>query len=234
MTAARAIAYNGKFGDTNLPRISLFYTSPMVYALYDWAADGLPLGPLTSWPSLVNDFSLPASGGAPTVVDSGGGRAVRFDGVDDFMRAPFVLSTPHTILAVYRYTAKRLGDAVFYGYNGRSAGSVLSGPVPDNMVATGGGKWMIPSPAWVPDTNWHVAVLSVNGANSVLRIDGKEITGDLGADLSRDGIALGFSDATGNRATIEYKRVTVFPAAAGSGLRNTYVETLANRYNVPR
>ncbi|QRQ79093.1 hypothetical protein [Glutamicibacter protophormiae] len=234
MTNARALVYQGVFSDAaQLPKANLFYTSPLQYALYDWCADGLELGPLASWTSLVGDLTLPADQGLPSVVDSGGSRAVRFDGSDDRMRVQFSRATPHTIAVVYRLTSVTPGDSIVHGYNGASTGSIVVGD-PLNTIAgyaTGPNTWLIPNPYIAPDTNWHVALLCINGSTSTLRVDGREANGPLPSG-TRDGISLGYSSAADGHAAIEYKRVTVFTGAATATQRDSIVNTLAARYAI--
>ena len=232
MTNARALVYGGSFSGADFPKVQLQYTTPLPYSVYDWAADGLPLGPLGAWTSLNGSMNLPTTSGSPTVIDSGGGRAVSFDGVDDQMRLAYTRSTPHSIAAVFRFVAPVRGEAVFYGYGGASAGSILIDVNADSIIGLGSSTTLRFSPVVVPDDKWHVALLSVNGDNSVLRIDGREVTGSLPV-ASRDGINLGYgTGTTGSKSKIEYKRVIQFSGAAASGTRDSIVNTLASRYGI--
>lgn len=232
MTNARALVYGGSFSGANFPKVQLQYTSPLPYSVYDWAADDLPLGPLSTWASLTGGLNLPVMSGSPTVINSGGGRAVSFDGIDDQMRVAYTRGTPHTIAVVFRFVSPKRGETVFYGYGGASAGSVLIDVGADSIVGLGSSTTLRFSPVVVPDNKWHVVLLSVDGPNSVLRVDGREMTGTLPI-AARDGINLGYgTTGSGGKSNIEYKRVIQFSGAASSGTRDSIVNTLASRYGI--
>ncbi|KUM31898.1 hypothetical protein AQ436_01925 [Arthrobacter sp. EpRS66] len=232
MTNARALVFQGSFGDPTLPKANLFYTSPLQYAVYDWAADGLPLGPIANWQSLNGGASFNADpAGVPTVIDSGGSRAVSFDGVNDRMRIQYSRTTPHTIAAVFRLVNPEPGAAILYGYLNASPGSIMRSTVGDTLAANNGSTWITPSPDIPSDTSWHVALLSLDGANTVLRIDGKEATGNFAAG-NRDGLTLGFKSGGNFRAAIEYKRVVQFSGPAVASTRSAIVNSLAARYGI--
>ena len=234
MTNARALVYGGNFTGADFPKVNVQYTTPMQYAQYDWAADGLPLGPLETWVSLTGNASLPATSGSPTVINSGGGRAVMFDGVDDQMRLAYTKNSPYTIAAVFRFVAPQAGESVLYGYGGPSSGSIMIHPTSMSIIGNSlsGGFHM--SPVLVPDTNWHVALLTVDGANSVLRVDGREAVGTL-PTTARDGINIGYGNGTPTaKANVEYKRIVQFLGAGSAGTRDSIVNTLASRYGIPQ
>lgn len=234
MTIARAIIRPGKWSarkDT-WPVLDLTYVEPINGSYYDWAADQLPLGQLTDWPALNTNAHFIADGAAPQVVMSGGSKAVRFDGVTSRMRVltPGV-PAPHTVVSVFRLISPERADAPIFGYN-NGKGGTISVATDGSMSIYGyvNGALLVPSPVAPADTNWHVAILTSNGANSAFRIDEQERTGAATSDV-REGITLGFQNIAGgdNRTHIEYRRNFVMPplnaterAAMYSKLKNAY------------
>lgn len=228
---ARAIVWDGSFGDTSLPKISLGFAPTLPGAIYDWAADSLPDGTLSTWPSAINGASLAADSGGPIVLSSGGGKAVRFNGTTDRMRLPFVLTSARTFVAVYRFTTVRGGASVTYGYLSTAGGAITTDGASTLIGGTIGSEFLIPGPHIAPDTNWHIAVLSVNGSNSAFRQDKVEVVGN--APLNNtDGLTLGFASGGNNRAPIEYKRVAVLAGGTTGAQRDSIVNQLAARYNI--
>lgn len=229
---AKAIVWDGSFGDTTLPKIGLGFAPALPNALYDWASDGLTDGVLSTWASSTNGAALAADSGGPIVVPAGGGKAVRFNGTNDRMRIPFALSGAQTLVAVFRFTAApRVGDSVLYGYTSISEGAMSVGPGIDSFAGHGGGQYILPVPSIPGDTSWHVALVTINGSSSAFRVDGIDVPGTLPA-ATRAGLTLGFSAATGGRASIEYKRVAVLAGGTSGWQRDSIVNQLRARYGI--
>lgn len=228
---ARAIVWDGSFGDPTLTKLNINHVPVLPNSLYDWAADALPVGPLSSWPSMTGTGSITADAGIPSVVESAGGRFVKFDGEDDRMRFRYNQNSPQTFVAVYRFVNPQLGDSVVYGYNSASTGSISTGTDIFTISSFGNGKWIVPNPPILPDTKWHVALLTIDGANTVLRHDSREVAGTLPTG-TRDGLALGYSTKPGNASAIEYKRVVNYPFALNASSRDQLVNQLAARYGI--
>lgn len=229
--SAKAIVWDGEFGNPMLPQISIGYSPILPNALFDWAADGLPLGPITNWSSMVDGAALSSDGGSPQVVNSGSGRAIRLNGTSDRMRTQYVVNTPRTFVVVYRFTAVEPSSAVLYGYLSNTGGAIMSDSSSVLINGAGGGQFLTPNPYIKPDTSWHVTVLSVNGANSAFRHDDREITGSLTVKPT-DGITLGFGGAPDFRAPIEFKRVAVIEGGTTAAYRESLVAQLAQRYGI--
>lgn len=227
--SARAIIAPVSFGDNSLPRIDLTYTRPIPGASYDWAINRMPNGPLSQWPSLIDGTILQADGTSPNVIFEGKSKNVRFDGLTSRMRARFTLDGPQTIVAVYQLINPAALDTVHYGYANTDAGSLgVSG---DGVAvrAISGSSALLPSPTVAPDSGWHISILTVNGASSVLRIDNSESLGTLTAG-TRDGLTLGFSGAATNRTTISYKRVAILPGATTTSQRDSIMAHMRSEY----
>lgn len=233
MTIARAVIRPGKWGarDNTWPRVDLSYVAPIAGAYYDWAADQLPLGQLTQWESLTNGVPLLTDGSAPTVVNSGGAKAVRFDGQDNLMRGKTPgVPAQHTVISIFRLLDPKPADAAIFGYNNANGGTITVG-TDGSMTFTGyvNGTFLIPSPVVPADTSWHIAMLVSDGPNSAFRIDDQERVGAVTSQL-REGIALGYNNNTANkRGAIEYRRDIILPplnpterAAMYSKLKTAY------------
>lgn len=227
---ARAIVWDGSFGDPTLPKIELAYAPILPGAIYDWSADSLPLGLLPSWGSAVGGATLTANG-SPQVVESGGGKAVRLDGTVDRYQNRVVVSGPRTFAIVYRFTAVEASNSVLYGRLTDAGGAIMTDSGNAFVAGRAGGTLLGQTPPIVPDTNWHVAVLTVNNSASAFRHDNIERTGTLPLN-DTDGITLGFGGSPDFRGPIEYKRVAILAGGTTAVQRNEIVAHLASRYGV--
>lgn len=229
---ARAIVFPGSFGDTSLPRIGVVYSQPLAGALYDWAVDGLSAGPLSQWGSNVDGTLMSAAGGSPTVVGTGANAVVKFNGTTDRAQSAFTLTGAHTVVTVHRFVSPADNNQVHYGLSGSGVGSVGIGGGGTAVRGAGGTKFILPNPAIAPDTNWHISLLSVDGANSVFRHDSAEVVGTLDAG-TRDGITLGFAAGSApQRTAIEYKRVAILKGGTSSWQRNALIAQLKQQYGI--
>lgn len=231
MSLARVIASPTSFNNTNLRKVDLGYTQPLPGALYDWATDRLPLGALSAWKSLVGGEALIADGGSPSVVSSGNVRALKFDGVANRMRIPLSVASPHTVVAVYRLVAPAGNQTVHFGYAGTGAGALSVDAAGTTVRAASATGFIVPTPELAPDSNWHVSVLSINGASSGLRIDNADWVGNLGA-ATRDGITIGFAAGTPNRTPIEFKRLAILNGSRSVSQRAGLQQLLSHHYSI--
>ncbi|ALQ31830.1 hypothetical protein AA310_01815 [Arthrobacter sp. YC-RL1] len=232
MTIARAIIRPGKWTARNdtWPKVDLTYVEPIRDAYFDWAADQLPLGSLTQWSSLIDNSPLLADGGAPQVVNSGGKKAVRFNGSTNRMRVltPNVPAA-HTVVTIFRLLTPEYGDAAVFDYASSGAGAVFVASDALRIEGRIAGLGTTLDPAIPADTNWHIAILTSNGANSALRIDEVEAAKSV-TSTARQGITLGFNhNSADSRAHIEYRRNIIMPplnaterAALYSKLKTAY------------
>ena len=230
--SGRAIIAPLSFGDTSLPRIDITYVPEVPGAVADFAADQLPVGSLSSWRSQVGSTVLVADGATtPQVVSDAGRRSVRFNGSVDRMQA--VLSVPgaHTVLSVARYRSTVGGEVVHWGASATEP-SVVSTSGNDNLGSSSGGRALLPSPAVVPGTGWHVIAASFAGDNSALNVDGREYVGAIG-DVARTRLILGFGPAASSyRTAIDYRRVAVIPGTMSAGDRARLVAQMVAHYGV--
>lgn len=231
--AGRAIIAPLSFNDPSLPRVDLTYVSPLPNALYDWVTDGLAPGSLAAWPSLVDGHVLQADAGTPEVIRSGSGVAVSFDGIDDRMRTQFTLAGARTIVAVFRLKDPKPLEVVHFPYGSSAGGSLgIDGNFTTYRFQGGNGKWIIPSPALLPDNKWHVSVTTMDDASSAFRIDDREAAADTTGLPATDGLALGYGGTPTVRSAIEYKRVAVLAGPMSATVRAGLVARLKAQYNI--
>lgn len=228
----RAIVANVSFGDTTLPKIDITYTAPLAGALYDFAVDQLPLGPVASWPSLVDGLPLVADGSTmPTVITDGASKTVRFNGTIDRMQINTNLNTAHSMVVVAKLRAPVPSDQVFYGKSSNSEGAIGIPAAGGNYSGYGGGNTLGMSPAVVPDANWHVFILTQAGASSAVRVDNAESLGTITV-AQRNGITLGFGNLADLRSEIDYKRVALIPGTMTTAQRTAIVAQLKAQYGI--
>ena len=225
---ARAIIAPLSFGDSSLPRININYTRPIAGALYDWAVNQVPDGPIFQWASLIDGAKLITDGTAPVASGAGKARAIRFDGTSSRMRAAFNLSGARTVIAVYRFVATKANDQVWYGATADTGLGIDSASTTVRVSSTS--KFLIPKPAILPDTAWHIAAVTVNGASSAFRQDDAETVGDLTGAAAMEGLTLGFGGGTAYRASIEYKRIAIVPGAMTAAQRGLVVDQMRAEY----
>lgn len=229
----RAIVAPVSFGDATLPKIDISYIAPLVGATYDFAVDQLPLGPVASWPSLVDGVATFVADGSttPTVITDGTSKTVRFNGTVDRMKLALNVNAAHSVVVVAKLRAPVALDQVFYGSTGNTEGAIGIPTGAATWAGYGGGGTLSLSPAVAPDANWHVFILTHAGAGSAIRVDNAETTGTL-AVAQRNGITLGFSSAGDLRADIDYKRVALIPGAMTAAQRTSIVAQLKAQYGI--
>lgn len=227
---ARVIAWDGVFSQEGLPRIALTHTPALPGASHDWAADTLGAGGVAVWPAAAGGVRFNADGAAPVLVEESGGKFLRFDGQSSRMQARTPMEEAHTIIVVYRFRAPGQNSVVHFGLAGTGAGAVSTGGGA-TINAAGGGRFIVPNPYIVPDTRWHVAALTIDGASSALRHDDFEVPGNIPIG-PRDGITLGFANGGSGRTAIDYKRVAIIPGSMDSATRAGLVAYLKDRYRI--
>lgn len=227
----RAIIAPLSFGDSTLPKIEIDYVRPLNNALYDWAVDNLPDGPLTSWPSLIDGTALIGDGNLPVVSGTGTSKIISLDGVSGRLRKAFSVTGPYTMAVVFRLTAPAANQTIDYGYIDSTVPRMTVSGAATSFNVTNGSQFMVPSPLVAPNTAWHVAVYTVNGSSqSGLNIDGQDAVGTM-TNVGRDGLTLGYAAGNG-RVPIEYKRVAILSGGTTAVERNALVATLEAQYGL--
>lgn len=155
---------------------------------------------------------------------------VRFDGVDDFLRASFTLVQPEHIFIVCRWratsaTTDHIIDAaatVFGGTLWQDSGTTVkaySGTATLTVAASGSDSWR------------QYAIL-FNGAGSETRVDGgTAVTGNLGA-LNMGGLTIGSGGGSGvaQSAEADVAEILIFPTALSNDDRIAVEGYLRGRY----
>jgi len=163
---------------------------------------------VSTWPDETgNGHDLSASG-APTYVESGinGNPVVRFDGVDDVLSTSFAaLSQPNHIFIALKYQSVSDASPVFDS-DGSTAEHVLEYRDLDNVVRMFAGDNL---DGGTPDTDPHIHATLFDGANSVNRQDGSEISSGDAGDRDLGGFKVG--EAASNYAEVDVGEILVYP-----------------------
>lgn len=209
-----------------LPKIPLGRIEPIESASYDWAADRLGDGPVEKWTDIVSGAVFAAPSGQSDKWPTASSGSVRFDGSNDVADVTgLVGGQPKTIVIVGRIPGA-VNNARFF--TGGSGAKFEFGIWQNAWTLSAGLTFKVPTPA-TADDQWHVFVIVVDGANSIVSIDGVESTGNSGANPGTT-LRLGMLDA--NYVPAEIKRFAVIPYAAGAGERERLRSSLASRYGI--
>ncbi|MGX9346389.1 hypothetical protein [Microbacterium sp. KNMS] len=211
---ARAIRFPFVCTDTALERVTDPPTAiPGAYA--DYHARTLPLGvaPAT-WESLTG--SAPLSTATPQsseVLEENGRRFLRLNGATAYNNNGITNTLPRT-----RFMRFRLHQVILNR-------AFLSNAHPDivNLAVMNTGYFGMYAGASListkaADTAWHTAVAVFNGASSVLRIDGVEVSGSAGANAGT-GFRVGAQVTNNLYYPIDVERVGFLTTAADASTR---------------
>jgi hypothetical protein len=139
------------------------------------------------------------------------------------------LSQPVTVILVGRLVTVKGSDYFFTG-----AGGGVSFNLGTNSDAT---KWQFSNGSNIsfpsdtpPDTNWHIFIAALDGASSVLSLDGAE-TGDINAGAGpTTAIRVGATSTAYTASQI--RRLAILPWKADAGERATTYSRLATYYGM--
>ena len=155
--------------------------------------------PVTTIPDHANGFDL--SGGSPTFeADVLNGEPVyRFDGIDDELEHDdATISQPYTVFAVVKGGDTNDEEAIWSSHSG-TAGSdraALDIRYGDDEYLLFAGETVS---GGTPDTNYHIVTSVVDGSNSLVRVDGTEITSGDAGNFDLDGLMVGDTYTTVDR-----------------------------------
>lgn len=223
----------GGFTDPgDLPQVPPSPVLPIRGAMIDWAADRLPTGALASWTDMLgaNTLAAPAQPHQhPVVVGGGRGRSVTFDGSGQRLDATMGLTGPLTMVVVAKSATGEAGDYLFgSGAAANPTWNLGVSPGDRWMFTTGSGSSIIPLAT--ADTNWHIFIVNVDGANSVMSIDGDETTGAISSSATWDAIRIGAS--VSNYYGVELRRLAVIPRATTGPERQKLQQELSTHYGI--
>ena len=235
MSNTRAIVWPGSFGDTTLPKVDLSYTPPTPGALYSWIAANQPLGSLTQWADSISGVTPALTGTAPTVIDTPAVRVVDFNGETGGPRMmgpfPTPLAGSYTAIVVYRLTKPITGgEGIIFASSTTTQGGVYVQTGENPILKAADGSSQI-NTTITADNDWHVAILTIDGSSSALRIDGYELAGTLTGE-SRNGIQLGTSIGATSRAAIQYARVEFIPGPMNNTKRAALAQQLMRQHGI--
>lgn len=180
----------------SLPHISTRIINPIPGALLYFSAERSPVGTTPIWRDMISGAewkSNDAAGAPEIIVDSTGKKVLFFDGIDDMLTMPLPLNQPSTVIVVARFREVRNSSAVISGASG-PANNIGANSASTFWVMNAGAVLVAPGAAAV-DTASHIFMGVFNGANSVIRVDTNEATGDGGTNnrtLMRMGYGAGY------------------------------------------
>lgn len=233
MPARAIVAPIASFGDPTLDKLDITYIAPLAGATFDFAVDQMPIGPLASWPSLVDGVAALVADGVtmPNVIADGASKTVRFNGTVDRMKLALNMNTAATTVVVAKLRAPVPFDQIFYGNSSNNEGAIGIPTAGGNYSGYGGAAVIGSAPVVVPDTGWHVFILTQSGPGSAVRIDNVETIGNLPV-AQRNGITLGFGNVADLRTEIDYKRVAIIPGTMTTATRTAIVAQLKAQYGI--
>lgn len=219
-----AIVAPTSFGDSALPKIDVRPVAPLAGARYDWAVDRLSLGPLPVWYDMARGAKLeaPASPSQKPLVYENLRKVVRFDGVNQRMDATVDLAGgPLTLVFVGRV----LNAGEQYMLTGVAGGGF-------NLYAGTHGKFAFFGSSTIlstvdADTSNHIFIVTLDGANSVISVDGSESTGNTGT-IGATSIRVGSSSSA--YFGVDVQRLAILPFAAGVGDRQRILDQMRAQY----
>lgn len=217
-----------RFTNTDgMPQVPTVITPVIPGAMADWSTDQLPTGITTSWVDMTGARALvaPSPEQAPAVIGNGKERYAAFDGVDDRVNANLPLDQPITVVCVARLPEQIAGKFIFTGFGG------VSFNLGANSQGTG---WLFSNGSTgtfngTPDNDWHIFIMSLNGANSVLSVDGVEKTANVGTGPA-DRISIGSSASAYFRTDL--RRLAFIPGALEANDRAAIYTSLRDYYNI--
>jgi L-ascorbate metabolism protein UlaG (beta-lactamase superfamily) len=128
--------------------------------------------------------------------------ALQLDGVDDYIKAPFVLNPSAGTFSVFAWVkGGAAGQAILFqtgGANWLMADSA-AGTLATQLRQTGRNSRDLISPAVITDGQWHRVGLTWDGSNRVLYVDDTEVARDTQAALtgSTGGLSIGSAQSPG-------------------------------------
>lgn len=205
---SRALVFPFTCSDVTLPFQDM--TKPIPRALRDYSAASLPNGLTPTWASSTGAGTLTGASSTSGLLaqTEGGRRHVRFDGLTS-------ASETRAMDQGFTYALwVRQPDAP------SGARSIIGSPVaPSATLGTnsdGSGFQLYSSKALVnpgsASKGWHAILAVFNGANSVLNVDGVEVTGDIGTN-GTGGYRLASSSGFTGTAVMDVRRFAVFNRA---------------------
>lgn len=227
MATTKAIMYGGVFSSHDgMSFLSALFT-PIPGASRDYAAGSLTGTNPTSWVDLAGGPALSVDTGEPALLEEGGIKFVRFDGVNDSM-ADTTATRPavHTVFLRYR-TLTAPGAYYAFVANTTTTGVSVGANSPDTAVRlfAGNGGGLI-AQGFTRDTGWHTIIAVVNGASSVISVDGIETTGNPGPNTGT-GLRIGGNANLSQYTKIDVARVGFLPYAADATERAAIISLLA-------
>lgn len=130
------------------------------------------------------------TGSGATLRDAAGLKYLEFNGTSDRMYVPaFTVNQPYSYAIVYRLRSTGADKTVLSLINGTPANPVMRRAANGNVLLDAGTALQF-APTTDLGTGWHIMYASVNGATSIVGVDGQTATGNAGA-LAMTGLRIG-------------------------------------------
>lgn len=210
----------------------LVHNLPVANPVRRFVAKGLGGGAGTvvdAWKDAAGSGTVmaPASSTAPVIGTSAGIRSVIFNGTSDGLSQNVSLTSPHTMVLVANIIKPTTGNAAISGASvttGADSAQLLTGV--NEIYLNAGANLRVG--VGLNSTGWRVYVVTFNGANSVVNINGTEYTGNPGA-LGRAIFTLGYQRAS-QFTNIAVAETALYSGAMTSGDRAATVTKLRSIY----
>lgn len=189
---------------------------------------------VASWANLAPTGARPLTQGTTAnqplmVTGSNGLPSIRFDGVNDALKATFTLTQPETVFIVYKHitlhaTQKYIFDgATVNGMtlqtNQGASSSMYSGVtlIANTQIASG---------------SYAYATITFNGVSSQMRANGIVVASGNAGTNTADGLTLGAAGNMSSWTNIEVAEVIITNSVASAGEIATVESYLQTRYNL--
>jgi len=155
------------------------------------------------------------SGSGATLRNAGGVKYLEFDGVANRMYVPaFTVAQPYTFAVVYKLRSTGTSKVILSLINGTPASPTLRREANGNIVFDAGSAQPV-VPGAALGTTWHLAYISVNGASTIIGIDGTTATPGTPGTGSVTGLRIG--QGASDYSDIDVAEVVMWDRALTSG-----------------
>lgn len=212
--------------DTNVGATEIAAMSPT-----EWYRKGLGQTIVTgvsSWASSGSGAhaAVQATGGAQPLVQTDA--SLLFDGVDDFLNAGAIAfaAQPFTVAICFKPVTWVSGARIIDFTSGGTAATLFQGGVSPNIRVNFGAAL---THNGIALGSYIALVVVLNGASSIIAVNGSETTGDAGTNAA-SGITIGAIQTPTNFANMQVMEVITFASALSQAQRNavaTYLGALA-------
>lgn len=213
------------------PRAPL-HALPVAGAMYRWVSGrlfGMNGDLVETFPEMESGVDNNSAWNRPAIAEADGRRVLRFSG-DQGLSYPLTRPAVHTIIAVCKVNAVPAQTGIIVGgaLSSPNRGSLFVSS--DGVLALNAGTTLT-TPENVPIGELAVFVGVLNGAASIVGINGSETTGNAGAEVPNV-TALGRYSGTNTSLTGDILEVVVYPRVLTLAERNSIRAVLNAVHNI--